>query len=49
ERGTHKELLAMGGRYRQLYDKQYQLELNRFTNPGEENSLESPRQYAISH
>jgi ABC-type multidrug transport system fused ATPase/permease subunit len=49
ERGTHKELLAMGGRYKQLYDKQYQLELNRFTNPGEENSLESPRQYAISH
>lgn len=49
ERGTHKELLALAGRYRQLYDKQYQLELNRFTNPGEENSLESPRQYAISH
>ncbi len=25
ERGTHDELLALGGRYRQLYDKQYQL------------------------
>ena len=25
ERGTHEELLALNGRYRQLYDKQYQL------------------------
>lgn len=49
ERGTHKELLALAGRYKQLYDKQYQLEINRFTNPGEENSLEAPRQYSISH
>ncbi len=48
ERGTHKELLALGGRYKQLYDKQYQLELNRFTNPGEETSLETPRQYSLS-
>ena len=24
ERGTHRELLALGGRYRTLYDKQYQ-------------------------
>ena len=23
ERGTHAELLALNGRYRQLYDKQY--------------------------
>ncbi|HEY3380802.1 MAG TPA: ABC transporter ATP-binding protein [Vicinamibacterales bacterium] len=36
ERGTHDELLAANGRYRQLYDKQYQLELDRFINPGEE-------------
>ena len=36
ERGTHAELLARGGRYRQLYDKQYQLEQNRYVNPGEE-------------
>jgi len=36
ERGTHDELLALEGRYRQLYDKQYQLELNRFINPGED-------------
>jgi ABC-type multidrug transport system fused ATPase/permease subunit len=36
ERGTHDELLAASGRYRQLYDKQYRLERNRFVNPGEE-------------
>jgi ABC-type multidrug transport system fused ATPase/permease subunit len=36
ERGTHAELLGLGGRYRQLYDKQYRLERNRFVNPGEE-------------
>ena len=47
ERGTHHELLALQGRYKQLYDKQYQLEINRFTNPGEESSLEMPRQYSV--
>ncbi len=47
ERGTHQELLALQGRYKQLYDKQYQLEINRFTNPGEESSLEMPRQYSV--
>lgn len=36
ERGTHAELLAAGGRYRQLYDKQFRLERNRFINPGED-------------
>ncbi len=36
ERGTHRELLAADGRYRQLYDKQYRLEQDRFINPGEE-------------
>jgi subfamily B ATP-binding cassette protein MsbA len=36
ERGTHAELLALGGRYRQLYDKQYRFEADRFINPGEE-------------
>ncbi len=36
ERGTHGELLAAHGRYRQLHDKQYQLEQDRFVNPGEE-------------
>jgi ABC-type multidrug transport system fused ATPase/permease subunit len=36
ERGTHEELIAMGGRYKQLYDKQYRFEQNLFINPGEE-------------
>jgi len=36
ERGTHEDLLAADGRYRQLYDKQYKLELNQFVNPGED-------------
>ncbi|MBI2221493.1 MAG: ABC transporter ATP-binding protein [Acidobacteria bacterium] len=36
ERGTHAELLALGGRYRTLYDKQYSLETDRFINPGED-------------
>jgi len=36
EQGTHDELLARGGRYRQLYERQYGLQGNRFVNPGEE-------------
>ncbi len=36
ERGTHEELLARDGRYRQLYDKQYHFERDRFINPGED-------------
>jgi len=36
ERGTHAELLELGGRYRQLYDKQYNFETDRFINPGED-------------
>ena len=36
ERGSHEELLAMGGRYRQLYDKQYHFEKDQFINPGED-------------
>jgi ABC-type multidrug transport system fused ATPase/permease subunit len=39
ERGTHDELLAADGRYRQLYEKQYRLDLNRFVNPGENFTL----------
>ncbi len=36
ERGSHRELLAMDGRYKQLYDKQYRFEQNLFVNPGED-------------
>jgi subfamily B ATP-binding cassette protein MsbA len=36
ERGTHGELIALNGRYRQLYDKQYKVESDRFINPGED-------------
>src|SRR6187549_618126 len=36
ERGTHQELLALKGRYAQLYDKQYRFESDRFINPGED-------------
>ena len=43
ERGTHSELLARGGRYRQLYDKQYNFERDRFINPGEDFTPEPPK------
>ncbi len=36
ERGTHEELLAAAGRYRELYEKQYRLESDQFINPGED-------------
>jgi subfamily B ATP-binding cassette protein MsbA len=36
ERGTHIELMALNGRYRQLHDKQYRIETDRFINPGED-------------
>jgi ABC-type multidrug transport system fused ATPase/permease subunit len=36
ERGAHADLMALGGRYRTLHDRQYQFEQNRFVNPGEE-------------
>jgi subfamily B ATP-binding cassette protein MsbA len=35
ERGTHKELLALSGRYFDLYTRQAGLGANRFINPGE--------------
>jgi len=43
ERGTHEELLAGGGRYKQLYDKQYNFERNQFINPGEDFTPELPK------
>jgi len=36
ERGTHAELYGAGGRYRELHDRQYRFERERFVNPGEE-------------
>jgi subfamily B ATP-binding cassette protein MsbA len=38
ERGTHRELLAIGGRYRELHDLQHSLEEDLFVNPGEDYS-----------
>jgi subfamily B ATP-binding cassette protein MsbA len=43
ERGSHEELLAAGGRYKQLYDKQYHFERNQFINPGEDFTPELPK------
>jgi subfamily B ATP-binding cassette protein MsbA len=43
ERGTHAGLLALGGRYRQLYDKQHRFELDQFINPGEDFTPEPPK------
>jgi subfamily B ATP-binding cassette protein MsbA len=43
ERGTHAGLLALGGRYRQLYDKQHRFELDQFVNPGEDFTPEPPK------
>ena len=43
ERGTHDQLLERNGRYRQLYDKQYRIERDRFINPGEDFTPELPK------
>ncbi len=47
ERGSHEALLARDGRYRQLYDKQYKFEMNRFVNPGEDWTPEAPKPVAV--
>jgi subfamily B ATP-binding cassette protein MsbA len=36
ERGTHGELMSLGGRYRELHDRQYAWETDLFVNPGED-------------
>jgi ABC-type multidrug transport system fused ATPase/permease subunit len=46
ERGTHDELISMGGRYKQLYDKQYRFEQNLFVNPGEDFTGKPPEAMA---
>ncbi|MCC7012764.1 MAG: ABC transporter ATP-binding protein [Planctomycetes bacterium] len=42
ERGTHTQLLALGGRYKELHDRQYAFERERFVNPGEELAPSGP-------
>ncbi len=46
ERGTHDELIAINGRYKQLYDKQYRFEQNLFVNPGEDFTTKPPESMA---
>ncbi|MBA3710193.1 MAG: ABC transporter ATP-binding protein [Planctomycetes bacterium] len=36
ERGTHDQLFEAHGRYRQLHDRQYQIESDHYLNPGED-------------
>ena len=40
ERGTHSQLFAAQGRYRDLYDRQHGLEMNLFLAPGEGDKVE---------
>ena len=42
ERGAHKHFLGLGGRYKQLYDKQYRFEQDQFINPGEDFTPDLP-------
>jgi ABC-type multidrug transport system fused ATPase/permease subunit len=44
ERGTHRQLIAVGGRYRQLYEKQYGAEKDEYINPGEDFMPVGPRE-----
>jgi subfamily B ATP-binding cassette protein MsbA len=47
ERGSHPELIALDGRYRQLHDKQYKIEANRFINPGEDFTPEESKKVTV--
>src|SRR5271169_2227874 len=40
ERGNHRELYALGGRYWDLYTRQHGVEANMFLAPGEGDSVE---------
>src|ERR1700674_3672226 len=48
ERGRHEELLARGGRYFDLYTRQYGLETNLFLNPGEAVRVEEEQKVELS-
>ena len=39
ERGSHSTLMTLGGRYRDLHDRQNAFEQNQFINPGEDFTL----------
>ena len=43
ERGSHTELMALDGRYKDLHDRQYAFERNQFINPGEDFTPEPPK------
>jgi subfamily B ATP-binding cassette protein MsbA len=54
ERGRHAQLMALGGRYRELHDRQHRVEEDIFVNPGEdpsklaeEEELAGPRSRAL--
>jgi subfamily B ATP-binding cassette protein MsbA len=48
ERGSHDDLIAQNGRYKQLYDKQYRFEQNLFVNPGEDYTDKADEKLAVS-
>jgi ABC-type multidrug transport system fused ATPase/permease subunit len=47
ERGNHDALLALNGRYRELYERQHQAHADRFINPGEDPSAVSDAAAAV--
>jgi ATP-binding cassette subfamily B protein len=46
ERGTHTELIAVGGLYRRLYEKQRMIAEDVYVNPGEDPVTEADRPVA---